>query len=346
MEYVNLYITQKRYVFDNNGNQTAEYKTPYVNGIPQAEKLIKENTYNLLNQLTDTTTYSDGTPESVVANAYNGEGYRVEKTVNGETTKYLYEYDKVVSELDESGDQTAFNIYGNNLLSRTVNVDNNKETLYYMYNNHGDVTALIDAENDTISGTYYYDSFGNIADSTGTPNNSITYAGYQYDKETGLFYVGSRYYNPEIGRFINADDTSILQATQGQLLSHNLFAYCLNNPVMYSDPSGYASTINLGWCKAIFLTPSECGIISNLLWVGVATATIIGFMLSIPTVGTGAIVAACIAFALSLGAVGMGIASYRKGYIVTYFTYSYRVYTRYGYYTAYGIGTFGGYIVW
>lgn len=57
--------------------------------------------------------------------------------------------------------------------------------------------------------------------------------------ETDLYYLQSRYYDPNTGRFINADDTSVLQATQGDLLGANLFAYCYNNPVMLNDPSGY-----------------------------------------------------------------------------------------------------------
>lgn len=57
------------------------------------------------------------------------------------------------------------------------------------------------------------------------------------DEETGFYYVSSRYYDPEIGRFINAD--SQLNAKDG-ILGYNLFAYCNNKPIMYSDPSGHS----------------------------------------------------------------------------------------------------------
>jgi len=115
---------------------------------------------------------------------YNGEGLRVEKTVNGQMTRYLYEYDKVVLELDDKGRQTARNVYGNNLISRKVET----VTLYYMYNGHGDVTALIDNTGD-VQASYYYDAFGTpIEEYTNEngKNNPIRYAGYQYDGETGL----------------------------------------------------------------------------------------------------------------------------------------------------------------
>ena len=67
--------------------------------------------------------------------------------------------------------------------------------------------------------------------------NPFRYRGYVYDAETGLYYVASRYYDPEIGRFINAD--SQLNAKDG-ILGYNLYAYCNNNPIMYSDPSGHS----------------------------------------------------------------------------------------------------------
>ncbi len=82
----------------------------------------------------------------------------------------------------------------------------------------------------------------NMTDSSGDaqigPKNPFLYRGYYYDSETGLYYLNSRYYDPQTGRFISADDTSTLQASQGDLLSTNLFAYCGNNPVVRVDVDG------------------------------------------------------------------------------------------------------------
>ena len=178
------------------------------------------NTYDELNQLVKTA--AAGT---TVINAYNGEGFRVSKVVNGVVTRYLYEYDKVVLEVDGSGNQTARNVYGTNLLTRTVDGQN----LYYMYNGHADVVALLDASTGDIVGTYYYDAFGNITEQTGDVNNTITYAGYQYDKETGLYYLNARMYDPKIARFLQ-EDTYL--GDPNDPLSLNLYTYCANNPVL------------------------------------------------------------------------------------------------------------------
>ena len=73
--------------------------------------------------------------------------------------------------------------------------------------------------------------------------NPFRYRGYYYDTETGLYYLNSRYYDPSIGRFINADDISYIQPTDINGL--NLYAYCGNNPVMYTDPNGQSFLVFL-----------------------------------------------------------------------------------------------------
>ncbi|WP_346876523.1 RHS repeat-associated core domain-containing protein [Clostridium sp. UBA5712] len=66
--------------------------------------------------------------------------------------------------------------------------------------------------------------------------NPYRYRGYRYDTETGYYYLQSRYYNPEWGRFLNID---AIGGNVGSLLSHNIFAYCNNNPVISKDPNGF-----------------------------------------------------------------------------------------------------------
>ena len=76
---------------------------------------------------------------------------------------------------------------------------------------------------------------GTLAETLGV-HNPLRYRGYVYDTETTLYYLQSRYYDPSIGRFINAD--AFASTGQG-ILGNNMFAYCNNNPVMFADESGY-----------------------------------------------------------------------------------------------------------
>ncbi|MDD4402599.1 MAG: RHS repeat-associated core domain-containing protein, partial [Desulfitobacteriaceae bacterium] len=87
-----------------------------------------------------------------------------------------------------------------------------------------------------IAATYYYDAFGNILEQTGAVNNSITYAGYQYDEETGLYYLNARMYDPKIARFLQEDT---YRGDINDPLSLNYYVYCANNPLVYYDPTGH-----------------------------------------------------------------------------------------------------------
>jgi RHS repeat-associated protein len=110
---------------------------------------------------------------------------------------------------------------------------------YYLYNAHGDVTALIDASGN-IAATYDYDAFGNILHETGTANNNIKFAGYQYDTDTGLYYLNARYYDSTIARFITEDT---YRGEKNDPLSLNLYTYCHNEPIQYVDPSGHSEVV-------------------------------------------------------------------------------------------------------
>ena len=246
------------YYYDNNGNlvtKTKETINPVnTNDVPGIEVFssgpnptgdITLYKYNNWNQLVETIDKG-----YITSYKYNGDGLRVEKTANSTLTRYMYEYDKVVLEVDGSGTQKARNVYGLNLLCRTAGSD----TLYYMYNGHGDVTALINAAG-TIAASYYYDAFGNILSQTGSANNNITYAGYQYDSETGLYYLNARYYDSKIARFLSEDTYT---GDPNDPLSLNLYTYCANSPIKYTDPSGHyyyvdangkghVSEITVGW---------------------------------------------------------------------------------------------------
>lgn len=117
-------------------------------------------------------------------------------------------------------------------------------TLYYVTNLQGDVIALVDETGELIL-EYGYDAWGRIVRNQCYTDfwyiryyQPLCYRGYVYDQETELYYLQSRYYDPEIGRFINAD--GLVSTGQG-FVGNNMFAYCNNNPVNRFDPDGACS---------------------------------------------------------------------------------------------------------
>lgn len=115
---------------------------------------------------------------------------------------------------------------------------------FYLKNAQGDVTGLVNSSGTQVV-AYTYDAWGNPLTTTGAMAdtlgklNPFRYRGYVYDTETGLYYLGSRYYNPETGRFINADSINLITATPNSATwDKNLFSYCDNNPVVRKDHGG------------------------------------------------------------------------------------------------------------
>ena len=110
----------------------------------------------------------------------------------------------------------------------------------YVKNLQGDVIRIINANGVTVV-EYNYDAWGNILSTTGSmastlgAANPFRYRGYYYDTESGWYYLNSRYYDPLVGRFLNAD--TYVSTGQG-LSGYNMFAYCLNAPVSRVDTAG------------------------------------------------------------------------------------------------------------
>ena len=113
------------------------------------------------------------------------------------------------------------------------------QTYYYVLNLQGDVVKLIHYipgfEYESVA-TYEYDAWGNVSSSGRLAEiNPLRYRGYYYDNETGFYYLQSRYYDPANRRFINAD---LLASTGQGFTGTNMFAYCVNSPVVLGDYEG------------------------------------------------------------------------------------------------------------
>ena len=138
---------------------------------------------------------------------------------------------------------------------------------YYHRNLQGDVIAIYDASGN-VKAEYTYDAWGNCTVTNSTlydlaHNNPIRYRGYYYDRETRLYYLNARYYNPEWRRFISPDDTAYLDPQN--VNGCNLYAYCNNDPVNYADPSGHESK---WWAWLISGIAITTGIILSATGVG------------------------------------------------------------------------------
>ena len=176
---------------------------------------------------------------------YDMDGVRQEKTVNGVVHTYYTDGTKIIAE--KVGNK-VFEYYYD--AQGIIAFKYDGAVYYFKKNLMGDIDRIYDANKNLVA-EYKYDAWGNHRVYTGAGiditdnssyNNSVAklnpfrYRGYYYDAETGLYYLNSRYYDPSIGRFINADDISYIQPTEINGL--NLFAYCGNNPVMCIDGIG------------------------------------------------------------------------------------------------------------
>ena len=225
--------SNKTYTYDANGNQTKE-KDSVTN-------ITVENTYDVDNRLSTSITVN-GTKEVVnQENLYNGNGKRIQKKEGHNVVNYFYQDGVVLYTSDKDGNKTSQNFLGidGNVIGTTRYSSEGFE--YYTYNKdvQGSTTSVVGK--DGISPVAYdYDDFG-VTTTIGDSNffNEVCYTGGIYDVSTGLYYLNSRYYDPNNGRFITQD------TYRGEINNPStlhLYTYCHNNPINYIDPSGHAVT--------------------------------------------------------------------------------------------------------
>ena len=185
---------------------------------------------------------------TAISYTYDSDSIRATKTVNGEKYTYQYLNGKLIHETrgektfnyyyDANGDLTA--------IKYRLEPAGNEYAYYVTHNWRGDVVGLYNGSGNLVA-KYDYDTWGKVKSIKDASGNRITdqnhvgnlnpfrYRGYYYDTESQLYYLMSRYYDPVTHRFINADGYF---QSGGDLLDTNMSAYCGNNPVNFSDPTG------------------------------------------------------------------------------------------------------------
>ena len=233
-----------------------------------------------------------------VSYTYDVDGLRATKDNNGEKSTYCYVGDQLRYEArgekrfyyfyDATGSLTAIGYYPN---------ATSKLYMYYILtNSRGDVVGIYNGSG-TLLASYEYDAWGNIIsvkDGSGetiSPEennianlNPIRYRGYYYDTETGLYYLQSRYYNPQVGRFLNADNIAYL-GVEGTPLSYNLFSYCTNNPVNKIDSNGHAPK----WWQSVLIGVAVIAVVSLVTAAIVSTGGAAAVLATAGNVALGAL---------------------------------------------------------
>ena len=202
---------------------------------------------------------------------YNEDGLRTYKDTVKTTSTYEWDETKLIREtVTYKKTGKKYDIWymydsGNNVIgfeySQLSELNETLKTtrVYYEKNLQGDVTGLLDARGAEIA-SYTYDAWGKVITDTEKSFcyegyeipfelNHVLYRGYYHDgnctdteSDTNLYYLQSRYYDVEVGRFINADDVSIFDVRLNAIFQDNLYCYCNGNPVNFADKGGFAIT--------------------------------------------------------------------------------------------------------
>lgn len=213
--------------------------------------------------------YSDIEADLEINYTYNKDGIRTSKIINGVETKYYLENKNIL-----------FENYGTNMIyylrdsnSGLIGLKLNETTYYYQKNIQDDIIGLMDEDFNLVA-EYNYDSWGNILSIKDANGNEITdtthiahinpfrYRSYYYDKETKLYYLNSRYYNPTWGRFINVD--GVINGNR-DFIGYNLYAYVSNSFSNATDSQGssvqsWINTQSMKLTKFTLKTMAKIGI--------------------------------------------------------------------------------------
>jgi RHS repeat-associated protein len=230
----------------NDGNQLTSFGNEDITYDADGNRLSDgQFTYkwDAVDQLAAVTRKGESNPFATYK--YDDKGRRIEKTVNGQTTRFYYDGDSinVLYETDTSGNVLRQYVYGAN--GDRLAMKTQGQFLYYHYNSHGDVIAMTDQSGKVVA-SYNYDAWGNVISPAVqgiAADNPFGYSGYMYDKEIGMYYLIARYYNPLHGVFLSVDPDP---GDDDDPLTQNGYSYASNNPIKLYDYDGRKQVDDVG----------------------------------------------------------------------------------------------------
>ncbi len=275
-------LLKKTYDYSLNDNLYSPNVDEYVYDCEKRDRLISFNGKSLeYDKMGRPTTYKDDEFEwnnqnhltyilnqngDEIEYQYDTNGIRRKKIVNGVETTFITNGSQILA-MKQENKVMIFRYILNKLVGFNYNDGSSSKEYIYQRNIQGDIIGIFD-DNGNFVGGYAYDGYGNHIITQDVDEiaslNPFRYRGYFFDDETQLYYLNSRYYDPELGRFISPDTLSILDETRGQINGLNLYMYCGDNPVMRVDPSGMA------WWDWVLAT-----LVVGVLVVGAVAATVL-----------------------------------------------------------------------
>ena len=201
---------------------------------------------------------------------YNANGIRTSKTVGGVKHTYTLDGTKILRET--WGNNVLIPFYDNE--ENVCGILYNSALYYFLKNLQGDIIAIVDRNGEKVA-EYTYDAWGactSVITNTELTDgvdiaaiNPFRYRGYYYDAEIAKYYLQSRYYDADVGRFLNTDDATHIDSSE-QTILHCLFSYCENNCVNKTDATGFATlqVVGYGFQIELSLGPLTFGI--EFIW--------------------------------------------------------------------------------
>ncbi len=222
----NRIVSNSAFVFTHDPNGNLSSKTDNASGAKTNYK------YDALNQLIEVETLDGGGARTaLITYTYNPIGKRTSKNIDGTVTKYVWNpRGEMVAEYDGNDALLATYFYG---AERQMLLSMERGGQQYVYHRDclGGIIQITDSVGAVIS-MYSYDSYGRPLSTVEGVSNPFRFAGAQYDPETGLYYMNARFYDPQLGRFLQPDPYAFIGS------GPNLYAYVKNNPVNFTDPTG------------------------------------------------------------------------------------------------------------